>query len=1222
MTKTKSTRIIALATFLVMLLSIFNFLPILNVWAADPVTVTDQNGIRTQITAGATNIIYNPAQFVLITSDITIPAGVTLTISAGGNSLTNNATFINNGTLINNNNNFQNYQSFTNNGTLTNNGNIYNTGSSAVLTNNASGTITNTKTLDNSATFNNYGTFTNNATFNNSGTFNDSGTTQDDKKIELIKSGVTSRYATIQQALNEINVSGCTIHLTENTEIIGNISTKFPSIPFTISGDNASGTSYYLHIHDGCFAPPDELTLKNVTLKHTGTGSFLTRNVKLFVDGTVSMKYMNASEVTLSANSTLNSQELNTGKLVMNNASTVGIDNSGYLKITGNLSSIGTGKKYIKLPAPTDHSGKIYSMDLSGSTTYSGTLGSIEIQPITSVSHNNDNKLIYLDTNSGITSGVFTHSSLTQMLVQKTLDSQLYLTLKDAPYPTTITVEPISDITYGDGVTIKATLKKASDGTPLNNAQLRITHSVMGFSPQNTNSSGQIEIPLSILTASPGTCTFNVSYSDTTGVYASSSNSVSFDISPKSLSITGLSIADKAYDTTTDASISGTPQLNGTISGDNVYLVNGIPSFVSSDSSANPISVSFTNFTLSGTAASNYTLTQPTGITARINKADNTLVISCDNITFGGTPTPQVTTNTSGGNVTYEYKLKDANDDTYTATVPTNAGNYTVRGTSASTENYNIATATDDFSISSHNNTLVISCDNITFGETPTPQVTTNTSGGNVTYEYKLKDANDDTYTATVPTNAGDYTVRGTSASTAAYNLATTTADFTIRKATLLASTNNASIVAGDNLPAFVVTVTGFVSGEDESLTGFVKPTVIHSVTDTAIVGEYTLTISGGNPTSNYEFSYQTGSKITIDTRINAENPMFNPDLSGLTTYKKGDAPTQLKVLANVSDGGTILYQWYKNITNSTTGGTAISDATSSGYTPPTDIVGTVYYYVIATNTNISVNGTKTAAAISGIKTITVNASSDNNNNSSNNSTPSTPTTTTPQTIPQIIKGNLADTSPKQVEIAKTSNNEFKEIKAEIILLKTTDKQKEALKNMTEAEIQAEIKKATDAISTVNTTGITEKAKEKIAEVKKTLPADAKIMPINFTAHATFAFPVEVSIPVDKTTYPAGTYYLYYYNEETGKVEDCGTVIVDANGVATFTISHCSDYFISSETIDLSDANAVATVVDITTSENPKTGGNNTIGTFSIIALMSATTLTVVSKKRKFKLVK
>lgn len=218
---------------------------------------------------------------------------------------------------------------------------------------------------------------------------------------------------------------------------------------------------------------------------------------------------------------------------------------------------------------------------------------------------------------------------------------------------------------------------------------------------------------------------------------------------------------------------------------------------------------------------------------------------------------------------------------------------------------------------------------------------------------------------------------------------------------------------------------------------------------------------------------------------------------------------------------------------------------------------------------------------------------------------------------PEQIKDKLNDTTPKPIEIAKTSNAEFKEIKAEVVLSKATDAQKEALNKMTDAQIQAEIKKATDAIATVNTTKISEKAKEKIAEVKKDLPSDAKIMPINFTAHATFAFPVQVTIPVDKTAYPAGTYHLYYYNEETGELEDCGTVTVDANGIATFTISHCSDYFISSQAIALSATDPV----DENTN-NPKTGEENVAVTLSVIAILSATTIAVVSKKRKLKLIK
>ncbi|WP_372745957.1 PKD-like domain-containing protein, partial [Lutibacter sp.] len=42
-------------------------------------------------------------------------------------------------------------------------------------------------------------------------------------------------------------------------------------------------------------------------------------------------------------------------------------------------------------------------------------------------------------------------------------------------------------------------------------------------------------------------------------------------------------------------------------------------------------------------------------------------------------------------------------------------------------------------------------------------------------------------------------------------------------------------------------------------------------------------------------------------------------------------------------------YQWYENTTDSNLGGTAISIATNDTYDPPTDTVGTIYYYVVIT---------------------------------------------------------------------------------------------------------------------------------------------------------------------------------------------------------------------------------------------------------------------------------
>uniref|UniRef100_UPI004048271A hypothetical protein n=1 Tax=Algoriphagus sp. TaxID=1872435 RepID=UPI004048271A len=59
--------------------------------------------------------------------------------------------------------------------------------------------------------------------------------------------------------------------------------------------------------------------------------------------------------------------------------------------------------------------------------------------------------------------------------------------------------------------------------------------------------------------------------------------------------------------------------------------------------------------------------------------------------------------------------------------------------------------------------------------------------------------------------------------------------------------------------------------------------------------------------------------------------------------------PTNLSVtLSSVTPGlGTASYQWFSNINNSNTGGTAITpNGTAATYTPPTTTIGTTYYYV------------------------------------------------------------------------------------------------------------------------------------------------------------------------------------------------------------------------------------------------------------------------------------
>ena len=74
--------------------------------------------------------------------------------------------------------------------------------------------------------------------------------------------------------------------------------------------------------------------------------------------------------------------------------------------------------------------------------------------------------------------------------------------------------------------------------------------------------------------------------------------------------------------------------------------------------------------------------------------------VSIDGWTYGeAANSPSVTGNPGNGGVTYYYKVKDADDNTYTTTKPSTVGNYTVRATIAAAGHYLGGSATKDFSI-------------------------------------------------------------------------------------------------------------------------------------------------------------------------------------------------------------------------------------------------------------------------------------------------------------------------------------------------------------------------------------------------------------------------------------------------------------------------------------------------------------------------------------------
>jgi uncharacterized repeat protein (TIGR02543 family) len=96
---------------------------------------------------------------------------------------------------------------------------------------------------------------------------------------------------------------------------------------------------------------------------------------------------------------------------------------------------------------------------------------------------------------------------------------------------------------------------------------------------------------------------------------------------------------------------------------------------------------------------------------------------------------------------------------------------------------------------------------------------------------------------------------------------------------------------------------------------------------------------------------------ITV-IHIGAQRPVLSVQPQN-GTYAVGDAAAALTVSATVTDGGTLSYQWHSRTVNSSPA--PIDGATGTSHTPSAAAPGTVYYYVVVTNTNNKVEGAKTA---------------------------------------------------------------------------------------------------------------------------------------------------------------------------------------------------------------------------------------------------------------------
>jgi hypothetical protein len=204
--------------------------------------------------------------------------------------------------------------------------------------------------------------------------------------------------------------------------------------------------------------------------------------------------------------------------------------------------------------------------------------------------------------------------------------------------------------------------------------------------------SGPCTVSGSTLTpTAAGTCYVTATKEANGNYLVASSLSAAITIGRKGLTISGLSGVNKEFDGGRIGSVTGTPTLVGIANSDDV-LLGGTPTFTYASSNvANGITVTASSYTLTGTTADNYLLTQPT-VTANITAKAIRVVANDVTVAFGA---PVISSVTAIGLVS-----SDAISSAYytytppgTSAVPTAVGAYSVQPSNAifgtgSIENY------------------------------------------------------------------------------------------------------------------------------------------------------------------------------------------------------------------------------------------------------------------------------------------------------------------------------------------------------------------------------------------------------------------------------------------------------------------------------------------------------------------------------------------------------
>ena len=465
----------------------------------------------------------------------------------------------------------------------------------------------------------------------------------------------------------------------------------------------------------------------------------------------------------------------------------------------------------------------------------------------------------------------------------------------------TITFSALAAMTYGDAdVTLTATASSTL---------------AVEYSSSNTDVativSGQIHI------VGAGTCNIYADQSGDAEYNAASQVPQSLTVNTKELTVTGVVVNEKVYNGNTWTGLDNTARvLNGVEAGDNVTL-SATTSGQFDDKNVGTNKAVTATYTISGTDAANYSVTNPTlsgnvtqkaltinGVTASNKTYDATTDATISGGWLSGVESGDVVT-LSSASATGSFDDKNIGTDKTVTTL-----GYTISGADA--DNYSLTQPSRTADITAKELTVTgAGVDNKVYDANTNATITGGTLSGVVASETVTLTSGTGTFTS-VNVGTGinvtaNYSISGTDAGN--YSLTQPTGlSGNITQATLTATADNKSKTYGEANPALTFTYSGFVNSETSSVIN-TEPTAITTATTGSNAGNYAITVSGGSD-NNYSFNYVSGTltinkanqTITItaidDKDVNVDPLTFNvtaSTTSGLTlTYARQSGPATI----------------------------------------------------------------------------------------------------------------------------------------------------------------------------------------------------------------------------------------------------------------------------------------------------------------------------------------